>query len=170
MKEHRPDLAVTSSAAVAGSWGGLLLFLLPLCSPHHTLSRCPVCSGWEKRSPSPGARRNYTDSSAVGTPCLLLPSHSLILLWSSNNSGSKTKARVAEFSIMAIGKVLVRFPPTHSLPPFIWGLWVFWSHKNHDLAPLVCNSDLGVFPASAHLCSAVATCRPVKTAGDGEEG
>lgn len=169
VKEHRPDLVV-ASAAVAGSWGGLLLFPLPLCSPHHALSRCPVCGRWEERSPSPGAHGNYTDSSAVGTPCLPLPSHSLILLWSSNNSGSKTKARVAEFSIMAIGKVLVRFPSTHSLPPFIWGLWVFWSHKNHDLAPLVCNSDLGVFPASAHLCSAVATCRPVKTAGDGEEG
>ena len=61
----------------------------------------------------------------LGMPCLPLPSHSLILLWSSNNSGSKTKARVAEFSVMAIGKVLVRFPPTHSLPPCIWGLWVF---------------------------------------------
>lgn len=94
--------------------GGLLLFLLPLCSPCYALSGSPVSGRWEEGVTEP-----------LGTPCLPLPGHSLILLWSSNNSGSKTKARVAEFSVMAVGKVLVRFPPTHSLSPFIWGLWVF---------------------------------------------
>lgn len=114
MKERCAGLVVASSATVAGSWGGLLLLLLPLCSPHHALSGSLVWGRWEEGVTEP-----------LSTPCLPLPSHSLILLWSSNNSGSKTKARVAEFSIMAIGKVLVRFPPTHSLPPCIWGLRVF---------------------------------------------
>lgn len=113
-EERRAGLVVASAATVAGSWGGLLLFLLPLCSPYHALSGSPVWGRWEEGVTEP-----------LGTPCLPLPGHSLILLWSSNNSGSKTKARVAEFSVMAVGKVLVRFPPTHSLSPFIWGLWVF---------------------------------------------
>lgn len=36
-EERRAGLVVASAATVAGSWGGLLLFLLPLCSPYHAV-------------------------------------------------------------------------------------------------------------------------------------
>lgn len=59
-EERRAGLVVASAATVAGSWGGLLLFLLPLCSPYHALSGSPVWGRWEEGVTEP-----------LGMPCLL---------------------------------------------------------------------------------------------------
>lgn len=84
--------------------GGLLLFCFPCVRP------ATPCPG------SPGVGQMGGGSPSLGR---LMPSSAWSqphTLWSSNNSGSKTKARVAEFSVMAVGKVLVRFPQLTPYP------------------------------------------------------